>query len=341
MITPMRKYAFVVFHQDYAPLLRSLQDLGVVHVVEKKGVGDDEAVRALTSRATRLSRAVRLLSQRSPVDDIQPASALGPDEILEELDRIQRESEQLEQARTVLAKEIALVEPWGDIPTDILSRLSGAGITVRTFVVAEKKFNRDLLNDYPLAVVGEYGSRLCLAAFLRSGEELPPIDGLEEVRLPHRGLSQALAEREEAEEKRQVLDLRLDALAAGTAGDVLRAELSRVVAEADYARAELSAERDVEERVRILQGWVPRPAEAAVQAACDACGVVTIAEDPQPGDDVPIQLKNGRFARLFEPITRLFSLPSYAELDLTGLFAPFFTLFFGFCLGDAGYGLVI
>jgi V/A-type H+-transporting ATPase subunit I len=33
-------------------------------------------------------------------------------------------------------------------------------------------------------------------------------------------------------------------------------------------------------------------------------------------------------------------LPAYYELDLTVFFAPFFMLFFGFCLGDAGYGLL-
>jgi V/A-type H+-transporting ATPase subunit I len=54
-----------------------------------------------------------------------------------------------------------------------------------------------------------------------------------------------------------------------------------------------------------------------------------------------VQLKNSWFARLFEPISRLFSLPDYAELDLTAYFAPFFMLFFGFCVGDAGYGLII
>jgi V/A-type H+-transporting ATPase subunit I len=36
----------------------------------------------------------------------------------------------------------------------------------------------------------------------------------------------------------------------------------------------------------------------------------------------------------------MFSLPDYNELDLTVFFAPFFMMFFGFCLGDAGYGLL-
>ena len=37
----------------------------------------------------------------------------------------------------------------------------------------------------------------------------------------------------------------------------------------------------------------------------------------------------------------LYSLPGYRELDLTPFFAPFYTIFFGFCLGDAGYGILV
>jgi V/A-type H+-transporting ATPase subunit I len=37
----------------------------------------------------------------------------------------------------------------------------------------------------------------------------------------------------------------------------------------------------------------------------------------------------------------MYSLPNYSELDLTPLLAPFFMLFFGLCLGDGGYGLLI
>ena len=53
----------------------------------------------------------------------------------------------------------------------------------------------------------------------------------------------------------------------------------------------------------------------------------------------PVKLNNSKFSKLFEPISELFDLPSYHELDLTPFFAPFFMLFFGFCLGDAGYGV--
>jgi V/A-type H+-transporting ATPase subunit I len=55
----------------------------------------------------------------------------------------------------------------------------------------------------------------------------------------------------------------------------------------------------------------------------------------------PIQLKNNKFARLFEPVGDMFMPPHYSELDVTAFFSPFYMLFFGFCLGDIGYGATL
>jgi V/A-type H+-transporting ATPase subunit I len=60
-----------------------------------------------------------------------------------------------------------------------------------------------------------------------------------------------------------------------------------------------------------------------------------------PGDSVPILLKNKGFASKFEMLGELYALPGYKEIDLTPFFAPLYTIFFGFCLGDAGYGVLI
>jgi V/A-type H+-transporting ATPase subunit I len=56
---------------------------------------------------------------------------------------------------------------------------------------------------------------------------------------------------------------------------------------------------------------------------------------------VPIALKNNRFAQAFEDVTAMFAMPRYNEIDPTPLLAPFYILFFGLMVGDAGYGLVL
>jgi V/A-type H+/Na+-transporting ATPase subunit I len=52
-------------------------------------------------------------------------------------------------------------------------------------------------------------------------------------------------------------------------------------------------------------------------------------------------LKNNKFAKHYEIIGNLYELPNHKELDMVPFFAPFYMMFFGFSLGDAGYGLFI
>ena len=93
----------------------------------------------------------------------------------------------------------------------------------------------------------------------------------------------------------------------------------------------------------LVEGWVPETKETELLEYLEKENVLYLqsdvkSEDPQK---VPILLRNNKFSRVFEPLQGLFDVPNYKELDLTPFFAPFFTLFFGFCLGDAGYGIVI
>jgi V/A-type H+-transporting ATPase subunit I len=91
----------------------------------------------------------------------------------------------------------------------------------------------------------------------------------------------------------------------------------------------------------ILQGWVPATRNEDLVRFLDSTFTFYLSSKPGPEDKVPVLLRNSSFAKLFEPIGKLFSLPAYNEIDLTPFFAPFFMMFFGFCMADAGYGLVI
>jgi V/A-type H+-transporting ATPase subunit I len=101
-----------------------------------------------------------------------------------------------------------------------------------------------------------------------------------------------------------------------------------------------NAQEVADGKTKILEGWVPDSKKEQIIQFLNNNETYYYIEDATPDEPVPVLLKNNRFGKLFEPIGKLFSLPSYSELDLTVLFAPFFMLFFGFCLGDAGYGLL-
>jgi V/A-type H+-transporting ATPase subunit I len=63
--------------------------------------------------------------------------------------------------------------------------------------------------------------------------------------------------------------------------------------------------------------------------------------DPKEDENIPIALNNNKIIKPFEIITELYGIPKYKEFDPTPLLMPFFFIFFGMCLSDAGYGLIM
>ncbi len=93
----------------------------------------------------------------------------------------------------------------------------------------------------------------------------------------------------------------------------------------------------------VLSGWIPAKQEASFQKALyqHFQEVELITMEPEAEDDPPVEIENKKLAKPFEVITELYGYPIYKGIDPTVYLAPFFALFFGICLGDAGYGLVV
>jgi V/A-type H+-transporting ATPase subunit I len=95
-----------------------------------------------------------------------------------------------------------------------------------------------------------------------------------------------------------------------------------------------------------LRGWIP---SQKVQKMFEVVksrfsGEVLVETSPVQSherNEVPVQLRNPRFVRVFEPLVSLLALPKYGTLDPTPFLAFFFPIFFGFILGDIAYGLVL
>jgi len=93
--------------------------------------------------------------------------------------------------------------------------------------------------------------------------------------------------------------------------------------------------------VSIISGWVPKKnledLKKKIQKITSNNSIVEELEIKKD-DSVPIKLNNPGFAKPTEFFLRLFSLPSYKEIDPTLFMFFTFPLFFGFMLGDFGYG---
>jgi V/A-type H+-transporting ATPase subunit I len=69
--------------------------------------------------------------------------------------------------------------------------------------------------------------------------------------------------------------------------------------------------------------------------------IAMFVAEPGADENYPVDLENKPIIRPFEFITKIYGMPQGNELDPTPFLAPFFFLYFGFCMSDVGYGLIL
>ncbi|MBE6067609.1 MAG: V-type ATP synthase subunit I [Clostridium lundense] len=98
------------------------------------------------------------------------------------------------------------------------------------------------------------------------------------------------------------------------------------------------------DKILVIEGWTPEEKKSEFEDILKKCcgdNYFIEFKEPSSEDNVPILLKNNKLVEPYELITSMYSLPSYREIDPTPIMMPFFFIFFGMMLSDAGYGFVL
>ena len=317
MITKMKKYTFLVFHRDYEPFLTQLRDLGVVDITLKSAgvIENDETLQAALQHEDELRK---LIAQGAP------------DQLIQERADIEQ---RINEAQTA-AQQAAV---WGEFDAKRIQALKEAGYSMRFFSCMDKAFQE----EWGIAVSHEGGKTYFVQLSLPSEQSKDLSDtSAVEIPLPEKSAAQWQVEVEHLKALLAAANARIEAWQKANIEN-LKQQLAETRQHIDWQRVTLSTDKLAEGSLCLFEGFCPIDKEAELNAMLKDAQVYYEETDPTKEDNVPIELKNNFFTRLFEPITRLYSLPNYAELDPTPFFAPFFMLFFGLCLGDGGYGLLI
>jgi len=97
------------------------------------------------------------------------------------------------------------------------------------------------------------------------------------------------------------------------------------------------------EKVVYLEGWVKSSDVKALKSLLEPYieEIELLIRPPLEDEDPPVILDNPKPAKPFEIITKLYGLPHRGSVDPTIPLAPFFFVFVGLCVSEAGYGLVV
>jgi V/A-type H+-transporting ATPase subunit I len=94
--------------------------------------------------------------------------------------------------------------------------------------------------------------------------------------------------------------------------------------------------------VSFYTAWVRQKDRDRIFAIAGGFSFVRIEEiEPEEGESVPVAMDNISIFKPFEIVINLYGVPRYFEIDPTPFVSLFFAMFFGLCLTDAGYGVIL
>ncbi|WP_293714520.1 V-type ATPase 116kDa subunit family protein [uncultured Parabacteroides sp.] len=344
MIVKMSKYAFMVYHREYDSFLTQLRELGVVHVKEGKSILDNAELQDILAIRKRVNLLMRFFKNlNSGTKDLQLAPARELDKkagikLLQKIEELQDKKVQLQSVRASLEKDIAYMEIWGDFSWTNFNRLKKAGYDITFWTCPTAKYEPKWGDEYNAVLINNFQSVTYFLTITKVGTTID-IDA-ERPKMPDRGLQKLNARLDLLKQEMKALDAEMKKLAVSDYNtlDLFDKNLQN---EFNLSNVLVQTDRQAGDKLMLLEGWVPTEKVEAMEETLEKEGYFYQPLEIEEGDKVPILLKNGKFAKLYEPITRMFSLPNYGEFDPTPFFAPFFMLFFGLCFGDGGYGLLV
>lgn len=352
MIVPMKRYSYFVYEPEYQQFLHKLRDLGVVQVRQysnplkleefAQNVSEQNDIKHLQQRLNTVRNGNKLEEGQSP-DSIEhselPEGVLSDYKLFtstyaDTLDKIAQVESRLADIRNQ-QKEL---EVWGDFDLSLLEKLREAGYFVHFWVVAPAQFKEEWEQKYDAQVIQSEGRYTYFVTVTRQATP-PTLDQAELQKLPSESLSQLRAKEEMLiEEKRLLLGSRTY---LAYHPDILAQKLVELQNSFNIQNADYQGTRMYDDKLVVVEGWVPEDLAKKMEQDLMNSGVAFTELEIDKIEDVPVKLKNNRFAQAFEPLVELFSMPNYGELDPTPFIAPFFMLFFGICFGDSGYGLLV
>ena len=341
MITPMTKLTMLIYHRDYNQFLNELREHGVVHVHAKKQTLQDEVMKAKMAEMKHVSNTIKLLEKDHKTTSQQDNKSidLNNAELLAFIDSKFAEIDSIQQQIASLQKDDNAYNVWGDFPEDDIKKIQSNNWDLRFFTVPNSKYDEKWEQELNAFLINEISGFKYFTTLTSKGKEVN-IDA-ERYHFPSMSKSEITAQIEELKNKVEEIRQYLKEVSADAIAKLNDYKIA-VKEDADFYKVSEAAHKLADDKIMMLEGWVPTEIENDTISWLSGKDIYFEAAEPEKGvDNPPIKLKNRRFARLFEMIGNMYSIPTYWELDMTPFFAPFFVMFFGFCMGDLGYGALI
>ncbi|NJK86997.1 MAG: hypothetical protein HC906_14480 [Bacteroidales bacterium] len=167
MIIPMKKYSFLVYHHDYLSFLQGIQELGVLHVIEKQtGEIEDEEIKEKHQKINELNGAIKYLEKFQVENKDNDIKTNGFD-ALSDLQKLISDQNANEQKLAATKKENnTKLNPGVILNGKPIDKLSDSGFQMQFFICPEKKYNSDWENEHFIFRINEITGTVFFCHFI-------------------------------------------------------------------------------------------------------------------------------------------------------------------------------
>ena len=350
MITKMKKLTALVYHREYEQFLKELQQLGVVHVqpAQEGMVATNSQLQQKMQEVQHVQAVIETLkplcsnpeSERKATADISNAGQ----QAMAQYEQLLQQKQQQEQRVAEYESQVLQYTPWGEYDQQGIDQLADAGRDMYFFHTSLKTFRsrQDEWNEqsggYVFPIHEEKGN-VWFVLIAPCGQHIE-LEGANTLPKPQHTAAESTQLLAAEKEALCGTEQQMAALANAQLSN-LEAYEAQLRSNIQFDQAKLDTAHAADDMVMILEGWVPVQMAEKVTAFLGGTGAYFQMRDPVKTDNVPILLRNNWFTRMYEVLTEMYGMPDYNEFDPTPIVAPFFTLFFSYCIADAGYGLVL
>ena len=329
MVTEMTKYDFILMSGDADGFLKQLQEIGLVDITRSLKPVDEQSEK-LSLRAGIYRKALSALKGVEPAEFAEKTYGDLAVNVLETV----KEKEEAQAQLATLRKELEESLPWGSFDKEGFKKLADMGLKLHFYKA--KTVDPAWKEQYALSEISNDGSYTYFVVVADNDDYDFPVKELPAPDRDCNAIKKAIADLEDEIEQK---DKHLAELKCHE--EDLQKGLEMLTSKLDLHLAQVAGEKAADEYLTVFEGFAPASSEESLRALLDKENVFYVADKAVVDDNPPIKLKNNKFVSMFELLTDMYGRPKYDEFDPTVFISIFFMLFFAFCMGDMGYGLVL
>ena len=331
MVTEMTKYNFILLSGDVEEFLKKLQDVGVMDITRSTKPVDDMS-ETLSSKAGNYRKALSLLKDVTPAEFADKTYG----DLAEDVINTVSEKDAMESQLSQLHRDMEERMPWGKFDVKNLEKLQECGLKLHFYKTKTSAMDPAWTENYALSEISNDGTSTYFVVVSDDENYDFPLKELPAPDSDCTDIEKKINDLQyEIEKKyRHLSELKCHE-------NDLQKELDKTMSKLDLHLAHISGTKAAEDYITVLEGFAPAEKEAEVKEMLDREEVLYLVDKAKVDDNPPIKLKNNKYVSMFELLTDMYGRPKYNEFDPTVFISIFFMLFFAFCMGDAGYGLVL